>query len=82
MDITAIIDSIVSLSRQHPLIAAGAALALIYLAGRSTRFVLGVIALLAVLAVIWYLIIDLGAAGKASKKRVFEKTDRQVEQVR
>lgn len=73
VNISEIIDSAVTLSKEHPVIAVVAVLLILYLLVRKPKVFFGLALLATILAVIWYFISDISTVGKSKKEQMIEK---------
>ena len=73
MNFSEITDSILSFSKDNPVIAGVAGLILLFLLLRKPKLFLGLVFLAAVLALVFHFIVDVSSKGKSEKEGMIEK---------
>ena len=73
MNFSEVTNSIISFSKDNPIIAVVVGLFLLFLLFRKPKFFLGIIFLALVLAVVLYFIMDVASTGKSEKGKMIEK---------
>ncbi len=73
MNLSDISDTVISFSKNNPIIAVVAGLLLLFLLVRKTKLFLAILLLAFVLAAALYFIMDVASVGKAGKGKIIQK---------
>lgn len=80
MDISEIINSIISFAKDNPIVAVAAALLLVFLIYLRPKLFLSLLFLALFLGGIFYLIMSMASSGVSHKGKLIEKGQRQIQE--
>lgn len=82
MDLSEILDSIITFFTGNPIVAIVIALALIFFIWRNPKFSLFVLLLILILAGALYFILNAASSGSSEKQKLIHRQERQLEDLR